>query len=442
MTHHAHATGLASTGYARPPKTHYDLRRTLTKLLQIEAYKGALYNAMISQTLKWAGVLLALWLPLPAAAELSGNVALEARSFTQSPAFAEQGRQQFSLSGQAEWSRAWADGKQRIVFTPFARIDSADSARSHADIRELSYLRVGAAHEWRIGIRKVYWGVTESQHLVDIINQTDLVEDSDGEEKFGQPMVNLALLGRWGSIDALVLPGFRERSFPGVKGRLRSAIPVDRQRGSYDASNRGQHIDLAMRWSKSSGPVDSGLSYFRGTSRDPRFTLAFNGAGEPVLAPHYDLIEQWGLDLQAVQGAALWKAEAIRRIGQGKRYWASTTGLEYTLSDWLHSGKDLGLIAEYLYDDRGKAALSPFADDLMLGLRLSVNDMDSSEVLVGAIVDRDSRARVFTLESSRRVGEHWKWTLEGRIFAAIPSDDLLYGVSQDDFIKLECARYF
>lgn len=380
--------------------------------------------------------------PLGAQADLSGNLGIEWRGFTRSPVMAEQTRQQFSVSAQAEWYRAWDADKQRFTFTPFARIDSADSERSHADIRELSYLRIGQQHEWRVGIRKVYWGVTESQHLVDIINQTDLVEDPDGEEKLGQPMINLALLGDWGSVDAFILPGFRERAFPSVKGRLRAAYPVDSTRSTFDAANRSAHTDLAVRWAKSSGAVDGGLSYFSGSSREPRFNVVFDNAGQPLLAPHYDLIKQRGIDLQTVHGAALWKAEAIHRSGQGVGYWASTTGIEYTVSDWLHSGKDIGLIAEYLYDNRGGAALTPFQNDLMLGARVSFNDAESSEALLGVIADRDSRARIYSLEASRRMGEYWKGSLKARWFADIPATDLLYSSRQDDFVRLELARYF
>ena len=36
-----------------------------------------------------------------------------------------------------------------------------------------------------IGLGKVFWGVTEFNHLVDVINQTDLVEGIDGEAKLG-----------------------------------------------------------------------------------------------------------------------------------------------------------------------------------------------------------------------------------------------------------------
>ena len=59
-----------------------------------------------------------------------------------------------------------------------------------------------------IGLGKVFWGVTEFNHLVDVINQTDLVEGIDGEAKLGQPKINLSLINHWGALDFFVLPGF------------------------------------------------------------------------------------------------------------------------------------------------------------------------------------------------------------------------------------------
>ena len=78
----------------------------------------------------------------------------------------------------------------------------------------------------RVGIRKEFWGVTEFQHLVDVINQTDGVEDFDGEDKLGQQMVNLSLVNDWGIVDLFLLPGFRERTYAGEEGRLRGPLVV------------------------------------------------------------------------------------------------------------------------------------------------------------------------------------------------------------------------
>jgi hypothetical protein len=50
---------------------------------------------------------------------------------------------------------------------------------------------------------------------VDIINQTDLVENIDGEDKLGQPMVHFSYFGDWGVVDFFLLPYLRERTYPG-----------------------------------------------------------------------------------------------------------------------------------------------------------------------------------------------------------------------------------
>ena len=71
----------------------------------------------------------------------------------------------------------------------------------------------------------MFWGVTELRHLVDIINQTDLVENLDGEQKLGQPMVQLTLLKDWGTLDFFAMPYFRERTFTGPDGRPRPRSP-------------------------------------------------------------------------------------------------------------------------------------------------------------------------------------------------------------------------
>jgi hypothetical protein len=285
---------------------------------------------------------------------------------------------------------------------------------------------------------------------VDIINQTDLVEATDGEEKLGQPMVNLALISDWGTVDLFVLPGFRERTFPGEKGRLRSSPRVDTSQAIYESDDKEQHIDYAARWTHYLGDWDVGLSYFNGTSRDPRFALGQDNKGQPVLIPIYDLIEQWGFDLQATLGDWLWKFEAINRSGQvdrsgqDKSYTALTAGFEYTFIGIADSNADLGVISEVLYDERGNDALTPFADDILLASRLTLNDEQSTEFLLGMIFDRNDAARLLTLESSRRFGENWKITLEGQAFIDIPNvnTELLVGVRRDSYLQLEIARYF
>jgi len=384
------------------------------------------------------------------AGEWSGYVSGEFRAFANSPTDARQHDNNFSFSAQPEYYTDWDNGQQSFTFVPFVRWDENDGERSHADIRELTWLKAADSWELRAGIRKVFWGVTESQHLVDIINQTDLVEATDGEEKLGQPMVNLALIHDWGTLDLFVLPGFRERTFPGEKGRLRFSPRIDTDQAIYSSDDKEQHIDYAARWAHYLGDWDIGLSYFNGTSRDPRFAFGQDNKGQPVLVPIYDLIKQWGLDLQATLGDWLWKFEAINRSGQvdrsgqSKSYTALTAGFEYTFIGIADSNADLGVISEVLYDERGDDALTPFADDILLASRLTLNDEQSTEFLLGMIFDSDDAARLLTLESSRRYGDNWKITLEGQAFINIPNvnTELLFGIRRDSYLQLEIARYF
>ena len=376
------------------------------------------------------------------AGEWSGQVGGEYRGFFETPLFAEQHRSYFSAFAQPEYRHSWDNDKQRFAFVAFGRISQYDEARTHADIRELNWQKSGDGYEWRAGIQKVFWGVTESQHLVDIINQTDLVENPDGEDKLGQPMINLTLVRDWGTLDFFVLTGFRERTFPGREGRLRAALPVDTEQAVYESSRGRRRIDYALRWRKSLGDWEVGLAHFSGTSRDPRLQPGIGGDGAPALIPHYDVIDQTSLDVQVTSGAWLWKLETIRRAGQGPAYAALTAGFEYTISGILDSGIDVGLLAEYLYDDRGVMATTPFQDDIFAGMRLAFNDVSSSEALFGIIADRDSDAYIVSLETSRRFGKSTKLSLEARWFNGIPATDLLYSQRRDDYVQMELAYYF
>ncbi len=395
--------------------------------------------------MRWAVFLLlgvAGAVPPAIAGEWSGNIALEMRGFSQSPAYSGQQASSLAFSFQPEYYHSWDDGDQSFLFVPFVRADNRDPERSHADIRELSWTRASRDWELRMGIRKVYWGVTESQHLVDIINQTDLVENIDGEDKLGQPMVNFAWIQNWGTLDLFFLPGFRERTFPGVKGRLRTALVVDTDQVQYESSREDKHLDAAIRWSHSAGDWDWGVSHFYGTSRDPVLLPGMDDTGNPVLLPRYEIIHQTGLALQATKGDWLWKLEAIRRESRQDTYTAATGGFEFTLVGIADSAHDLGLLLEYSFDDRGEGASTPFEDDLFVGARWVFNDVQSTEILAGVFFDRRQDGHLFNIEASRRLGNAWKLSAEMRIWSQHPVTDPLYSFGNDDHLLVELARYF
>ena len=385
-------------------------------------------------------LLLAVNLPAQAVS-WRGFVAVQERFFFDEPADPRQHGNNFSVSAQPELYHEWADGKQSLTFVPFARLDQGDDERTHADIRELAWGYVARDYEWTVGISKVFWGVTEAQHLVDIINQTDLVEELDGEEKLGQPMVNLSLIRDWGTVALFVLPGFRERTFAGVDGRPRIIPRVEKNLTSYESSQQEKHVDFAVRWSHYFGDMDIGLSWFHGTSRDPLlFPATYNG--EIVLAPFYQIIDQAALDVQLTKGNWLWKLEAINRDGDYDKFRAVTGGFEYTFYGLFDTPADLGLVVEYLYDSRGELATTPFQDDFMTGLRFTFNDAQSTDALLGAIKDTHDDSFLVSLEANRRLGDSWKLSLQASKFIVDGLDQSLKSFAEDDFVQLELAYYF
>jgi hypothetical protein len=403
--------------------------------------------------------------------EMRGSAGVEARIFLEDTAYANQERDSASVTIDPDFYYAIPDSSDSISFNLHARIDSADEQRSNADIRELSYLKVGDGWEIKAGISKVYWGVTEGQHLVDIVNQTDAVENIDGEDKLGQPMLNLTLL-QWqdyGVFDVFVLPGFRERTFAGQDGRLRPQLVIDTDRASYEAKNNEKHVDGALRWAHSIDVFDIGVSHFWGTSRDPILQVLGNpiitntpigpqvtGFNQTELAPHYAIINQTGLDLQASLEGWLLKLEAISREGKIKyngnplapsfarqRYTALATGFEFTVVDFAERGIDLGLIMEWNFDDRKKNATSTFQNDLLIGTRWAMNDAESTEVLVGLSQDLDYDTTSLSVEGSTRISDHLKLTLESRIFTAVDDrDSLVKQLEKDSFIQAQLDYFF
>ena len=376
------------------------------------------------------------------AQQVTGEIELETRAFPRRPLSDDQRRNNVSLRFRPELYWEWDRGRTTLLFEPFVRLDLSDGRRTHVDVRELSFTKAWDAVELRLGFRKVFWGVTESQHLVDIINQTDLVENPDGEDKLGQPMVNLALIRPWGTVDLFVLPWFRQRTFPGAGGRLRFPITVDTDRAVFEADAGRHHVDWAVRWSHYLGGLDLGVSHFSGTSREPRFEPGQNEAGDPVLVPHYDLIDQTGMDAQYTTGGWLWKFEGITRSGPDDRMYALTAGFEYTVYGVLGGAADLGLITEYLWDSRDNATVTPFEDDIALGARLAFNDVQSSELLAVAVVDRSGGGSFVSIEGNRRVGQNWTVGVEARAFFGMQSTDPLYALRRDAYVGLAITRYF
>ncbi len=387
-------------------------------------------------------------------AELRGEASVEAILFPDDPLFPGQEDQSLSFAfeptGILEWNSVEGLGGADVTATirPFFRVDTQDDARTHADLREAKVdLRFGDT-DVTIGNDIVFWGKTEVDQIVDIVNQVDGVEGTDGEDKLGQPMVAVRRIVEAGAFSgqasAFYFPYFRERTFLGTESRLRNGIVVDGNDARYETGAEEWTPSFAARLAGFYGDVDAGLHVFHGLSRDP----AFEFTSPTSLRPVYGRITQIGLDAQYTSGATLWKAEAIGRFDQRnlafekEDYAAAIAGVEHTLYGIGDSNADLGLIAEYAYDSRGSNALTPFENDAVIGARLALNDTQDSSALFTAAIDTETAETVLRLEAERRLGDSFKLEIVGQAFFNTDEASLFNSLRDDHSLRITLSAFW
>ena len=307
---------------------------------------------------------------------------LEARAYPSGSLAENKFDSSYALRFEPEFRLSANQGNTIFTLMPFGRWDSEDENRTHGDIREFNILHVNGQWETLFGFSKVFWGVAESNHLVDIINQTDVLEGIDGEDKLGQQMLRLSRSYDQNTLTAFILPGFREREFLSSDNPLSLPFEVNND-AVYESSRGDDHTDYAIRFSGYRGIVDYGLSWFHGTSREPDFIPDQDGGFRPL----YSQIDQIGLDLQVTSGAWLWKLEMIRRLFNHDNilslddFTAWVGGFEYSIYGLKDNLFDLGLLLEYHQDQRDDPARVTFQNDLFVATRLGFLDTNSSELL-------------------------------------------------------------
>ncbi len=350
------------------------------------------------------------------------------------------GQKQFypSFYIQPEYSLSWNEGLHNINFKGFFRYDPNGNSRTHFDIREMYYQYVKDRWELSIGAKKIFWGKTESAHLVDVINQTDFLEGLDGEEKLGQPMVQFSYLTNFGTFDLFYLPYSRQLNLGNAAGRPRTPVVLNDDDFRFESNAEEWHPSGALRWSHYIGPMDIGLHYFYGNAREPLLDIREDGSFG-LLFPK---AHQVGLDYQIITGNWLWKVESILRMGSFDNIFASAAGFEYTFSNVGNTGLDIGVLAEYLYDNRGDFAFSSLDNDLFLATRFAFNDVQSTEFLAGFAQDLSQSSKFFRLEASRRIGENYKFSLESQVFISIDDREFLSSFKRDSYLRAELIRFF
>ena len=102
----------------------------------------------------------------------------------------------------------------------------------------------------------------------------------------------------------------------------------------------------------------------------------------------------------------------------------------------------IGVLGEYLWDEREQQSPSAFQNDVFAGLRLAGNDVAGTDFLAGIAFDCDHASRFASVEASRRLGAAGKLSLELRIFDSEQAADPLQPLRRDDYLRVEYTHYF
>ena len=100
------------------------------------------------------------------------------------------------------------------------------------------------------------------------------------------------------------------------------------------------------------------------------------------------------------------------------------------------------VVAEWHYDGRGRKATTRHERDLLVAVRVGLNDLAGTELTVGALLGTDHGSRVFDAELSRRVADRWRVHLEAVALDRLDAADVLYAMRRDSFVEVGLAYSF
>jgi hypothetical protein len=381
----------------------------------------------------------------PGIIEIDAEIKIGAWVFPESPLYDGQKHNNNFIALEPEVYLEWSRG-DNFVLRPFVLLDSQDVSRSHFDIREALYSWYGDDWESSIGVGQVFWGVTESKNLVDVINQFDAVYDPLYKTKLGQPLVNLTLIRDSGYYEFFILPYFRERTSPGKKGRLRLDPEFSKDSTKFEGGSKWTP-ETAIRWSNNFGDYDISIHSFLGYERSPSIDIQLV-EGKIKFEPNYQRIRQLGGTIQKTSEATLYKLEWLVKDGQKDANYrrggsfASVLGFEHTFYKAIGISGDVGLLMEYSFDSRKSRSTDTLQDDIFVAARFTLNDAEDTQMLFGSILDLDGDGQMYQVDFGRRLNDSLTFGIKGAIYQNGKYNSNLYILRQDSWIEINFKQYF
>ena len=202
------------------------------------------------------------------------------------------------------------------------------------------------------------------------------------------------------------------------------------------------------------------------------------GVDVDEMGSYYEQQQQLGLEFQYLYEDWIFKLESTHQIVDTGNYSEAAVGFEFTFSDLSPWGQDIGVLVEYLWNDRGDVMLgqfsidadpafvnntdpsipaikdailgvstagdllSPMQNDIFFATRFALNDIAGTEFIAGIIVDLDDNTTSMTFEGSTRIGDDVRVTANVYFFNNVHKENPFKPIENDDLVELKAEWFF
>ncbi|WP_324172544.1 hypothetical protein [Sulfurimonas sp.] len=281
--------------------------------------------------------------------------------------------------------------------------DFEEEERDYFNITELYLSQSFDAFDLYFGKKVIFLGSLEANNIVDIFNRQNYKKDSLSTYKDGAYMGGINYYFEDDSILNIYIKGFEKD----VQFSSKNSPYYPFKNTNYDKdllfANGSESPSILSTYSKSYDEdiiADISYGFFYGYDGN----ILYKRENNTYQAMLFQSMKIFTYDTFVVD-SMLFKVEASYTKVQDdgdfeiKDFYEFGMGAEYTIVRFIDN-HNLGLISEYYKSD---SSFTSFENDIFLALRYSLNDKDSSELLLGLSKDMKTNEKSSYLKYSGRL---------------------------------------
>lgn len=314
----------------------------------------------------------------------------------------------------------------------YASFDDKDEDRRYADFREATLTYDWHELSFTAGFTRMFWGVSESINVVNVINQADIRDNINGKEKMGQQHFSVQYNGDASELQVVYMPVFREQVF-GLRPSF--LLPISDRAKYEDGHKEG---GWAARFKQYGDQSEWAIGYFSGTRRIPN--LVISSATQTVTMFHP---QTTNILFDGIYLGDTFSPKLELKLGRelGKHFYSANIGIEYPVYPDMWNLNELTFVAEYLKDSRGLEAETIGQDDLFVGAKGVVGTQSEFRLLFGH--DLETSSHYFELSGQYRFNDYARLTFQAVGGIDVTKNDrLLYPLENEKYTTIKIHYAF